>query len=67
MSDFPVSASDFAASYIQTMPTAKTLDDFESKEDFVEYLKERRKLYFYEYLRASQFANSEIQKLNSES
>ena len=67
MDQFPVSASSFAASYIQTMPSAKALEEFESKEEYLEYLQKRRELYFREYLRTSKYAESEIQKLKSES
>lgn len=50
--------SQFAEAYIQTLPHAKTVEDFNNSTDYWEYLKKRRQLFFYEYIEAIEFADS---------
>ena len=38
--------SQFAEAYIQTLPHAKTVEDFNNRTDYWEYLKKRRQLFF---------------------
>ncbi|ALN76015.1 MULTISPECIES: hypothetical protein [Staphylococcus] len=50
--------SEFAAAYIQTLPHSLKLDDFDTDEEYKEYLENRRETYFYEYLKSLEFAKS---------
>ncbi|PNZ31301.1 Uncharacterised protein [Staphylococcus petrasii] len=50
--------SQFAEAYIQTLPHAKTVEDFNNRTDYWEYLKKRRQLFFDEYIEAIEFADS---------
>ncbi|KKB24965.1 hypothetical protein [Staphylococcus carnosus] len=50
--------SQFAAAYIQTLPSAKKPDDFNNRSDYWEYMKSRRQLFFNEYIEAIEFADS---------
>lgn len=50
--------SEFAAAYIQTLPHSMEFDDFDTKEEYEEYLENRRKMFFHEYLKSIEFANS---------
>ncbi|ADI98425.1 TPA: hypothetical protein ACHHRY_002500 [Staphylococcus aureus] len=50
--------SEFAAAYIQTLPHALKLEDFDTDDEFKEYLENRRESYFYEYLKSLEFAKS---------
>ena len=50
--------SQFAAAYIQTLPHAKTVEDFNNRTDYWEYMKQRRQLFFDEYIEAIEFADS---------
>ena len=50
--------ADFAAAYIQTLPHALDSGEFSSNDDYNEYLKERREIYFFEYIEALDFANN---------
>lgn len=56
---------DFAAAYIQTLPHAKKLEEFNNRSDYQNYMKNRRKSYFYQYLESIEFANS-FSKSNEE-
>ncbi|PCF74475.1 hypothetical protein B4W74_00420 [Staphylococcus intermedius] len=47
----------FAAAYIQTLPHSLKFDDFDTEQEYEEYLENRRETYFYEYLKSLEFAN----------
>ncbi|MEY8600023.1 hypothetical protein [Staphylococcus shinii] len=47
----------FAEAYIQTLPHISKPDEFDSEEDFVDYMEKRREFYFNQYLDAIDFAN----------
>lgn len=49
---------DFAAAYIQTLPHAKKVEEFNNRSDYWDYMKKRRKAFFHQYLEALEFANS---------
>lgn len=50
--------SQFAAAYIQTIPHAKKVEDFNNRADYWEYLKKRRQFFFDQYIEAIVFADS---------
>ncbi|HDY9572198.1 TPA: hypothetical protein RRN35_002304 [Staphylococcus argenteus] len=50
--------SQFAAAYIQTLPHALRIEDFDTDDEFKEYLENRRESYFYEYLKSLEFAKN---------
>ena len=51
-------AQEFASAYIQTLPHADKIDEFNNRADYQEYLDKRRQYYFRQYLEAIEFANS---------
>lgn len=55
--------TEFAAAYIQTLPHIRKRDEFNSDDEFNEYLDERQALYFDEFFRASRYAMSEFQNM----
>ncbi|OEK70860.1 hypothetical protein [Staphylococcus equorum] len=58
MSEFVnYNAERFAEAYIQTLPHVSKPEEFDSEEDFVDYMDKRRELYFNHYLDAIDFAN----------
>ena len=58
-------AKDFAAAYIQTLPHAKKIEEFNNRADYHDYMKKRRDSFFYQYLESLEFANS-FSKSNEE-
>ncbi|MCD5140415.1 MULTISPECIES: hypothetical protein [Mammaliicoccus] len=54
----PYDPKGFAAAYIQTLPHAKTPEDFDTEDEFFEYMDNRRNSYFHQYLKSLEFANS---------
>ena len=49
---------DFAAAYIQTLPHAKKVEEFNNDSDYLEHMKNRREAFFHQYLESIEFANS---------
>lgn len=58
-------AKNFAAAYIQTLPHAKKIEEFNNRADYHDYMKKRRDSFFYQYLESLEFANS-FSKSNEE-
>lgn len=56
--DLKYNTQEFASAYIQTLPHADKIDEFNNRVDYQEYLDERRQHYFHQYLEAIEFANS---------
>lgn len=56
---------DFACAYIQTLPHIKKREEFESDESFENYLDERQKTYFSEYLRTVSFSHREFKEMDT--
>ncbi|HDH4242300.1 TPA: hypothetical protein PI328_000354 [Staphylococcus aureus] len=54
----------FASAYIQTLPHAKKLEEFNNRSDYQEYLNKRRQFYFRQYIEAIEFADSSGKSLN---
>lgn len=54
----------FASAYIQTLPHAKKLEEFNNRSDYQEYLNKRRQFYFHQYIEAIEFADSSGKSLN---
>lgn len=58
-------AFDFGCAYIQTLPHIKNLEEFETNEEYTEYLNQRREIYFNEYLDATSYAHEQFKNLQS--
>lgn len=54
----------FASAYIQTLPHAKKLEEFNNRSDYQEYLNKRRQVYFRQYIEVIEFAESSGESLN---
>lgn len=50
--------AEFAAAYIQTLPHASKPDEFESREDFIDYMERRLELYFEHFVDAAFYADN---------
>jgi len=58
--------TEFASAYIQTLPFARKEDEFNSREEFLQYLDERQENYFSHFMSAASYAGKEFQKVMSE-
>ena len=58
--------SEFAAAYIQTLPHAMKENEFDSREDFLEYLDHRQESYLHHFIKSAAYANDEFQKLTGD-
>lgn len=57
---------DFASAYIQTLPHARKEEEFESREDFLQYLDKRQENYFSHFMTAVIYAYEETQSMSSD-
>lgn len=56
MDKIKINPSEFAAAYIQTLDNAKPISEFSNRSAYNEYLKKRRRTFYYEYIEAIKFA-----------